>query len=171
MAAIMVTILITLDQLTKGLIERLLSGGESLTVIPGFFQIKMSLNTGAAWGFLSDMSWGIHVLSLLSLIMSLLLIYWLKGTEDKKGRIVLSLILAGSLGNLIDRVRIGAVTDFLMFNFGSWYFPSFNVADMCITIGAGLLILFALIDKNFLNSIFRLEHEIEPVGVDNDATS
>ncbi|NLC39526.1 MAG: signal peptidase II, partial [Clostridiaceae bacterium] len=46
----MVTILITLDQLTKGLIERLLSGGESLTVVPGFFQIKMSLNTGAAWG-------------------------------------------------------------------------------------------------------------------------
>ncbi len=171
MAAITVVILITLDQLTKGLVERLLTGGESLIVIPGFFQIKMSLNTGAAWGFLSGTSWGIHILSLLSLFMSLLIIYWLKDTKDKKSRIVLCLILAGSLGNLIDRVRVGAVTDFLMFNFGSWYFPSFNVADMCITIGAGLLILFALIDKNFLNSIFRLEHEIEPVGDDDDGAS
>ena len=53
MAAITVVILITLDQLTKGLVERLLTGGESLIVIPGFFQIKMSLNTGAAWGYWS----------------------------------------------------------------------------------------------------------------------
>ncbi|NLC89340.1 MAG: signal peptidase II [Clostridiaceae bacterium] len=167
----MVTILITLDQLTKGLVERLLPGGESLLVIPDFFQIKMSLNTGAAWGFLAGTSWGIHILSLLSLLMSLLIIYWLQETTDKKARIVLSIILAGSLGNLIDRVRIGAVTDFFMFNFGSWYFPSFNVADMCITIGAGLLILFIITDKKFLNNLFRLEPEPGPVGADDDETA
>ena len=170
MAAITVVILITLDQLTKGLVERLLTGGESLIVIPGFFQIKMSLNTGAAWGFLSGTSWGIHILSLLSLFMSLLIIYWLKDTKDKKSRIVLCLILAGSLGNLIDRVRVGAVTDFLMFNFGSWYFPSFNFADMCITIGAGLLILFLLIDKKFLHNLFRIDPELVSLGDDDEAS-
>lgn len=169
MAAIIVTILLTLDQLTKGLVERFLGPGESIVVIPNFFQIRMSSNMGAAWGFLSGVSWGIHILSLLSLLMSLLIIYWMKGTEDKKARLVMTLILAGSLGNLIDRVRIGAVTDFLMFNFGSYYFPSFNVADMCITIGAGLLILLAIIDKHFVNNLLRIEDTVSTPGADDDA--
>lgn len=171
MAAIIVTVLITLDQLAKGLVEQLLGMGQSVVVIPGFFQIRMTQNPGAAWGFLSGTSWGIYVLALLSFVMSLLIIYWLKGTEDKKARIVQILVLAGSLGNLIDRVRMGAVTDFLMFTFGSYVFPSFNVADMCITIGTGLLILFAIIDKHFLNNLFRLEHEAAPDGADNNEAS
>lgn len=171
MAAIIVTVLISLDQLTKGLVERFLDSGEALVIIPNFFQIRMSQNTGAAWGFLSDAAWGIHILSLLSLVMSIVIMYWLKRTEDKKGRVVLSLILAGSLGNLIDRIRIGAVTDFLMFNFGSYYFPSFNVADMCITIGAGLLILFAIMHKHFLNNLFRLEPKLAHKGADDDESS
>lgn len=170
MAAIIVTILISLDQLTKGLVERLLGLKKAIVVIPDFFQIRMSQNTGAAWGFLSGYSWGIHVLSLLSLVMSIIIMYWLKKTESKKGRIVLSLILAGSLGNLIDRIRLGAVTDFLMFNFGSYYFPSFNVADICITVGAGLLILIAIIDRDFLNNLFQLDPKFPPTG-NNDNES
>lgn len=157
MAAIIVIVLVSLDQFTKALVEHTIAADTALELIPGFFQIRVSQNSGAAWGILADKIWGIYLLTLLSLFLSLLIAYFLKKVNEWKGKLVLGLILAGSLGNLIDRIRFGAVTDFLVFKFGSYYFPSFNLADSCITVGAVLLIIFAIVDHSFLNNLFGFE--------------
>lgn len=72
-------------------------------------------------------------------------------------RLVLSLIISGSIGNLIDRLRVGAVADFLSFTFGDYVFPTFNVADSLITVGTVLLIIFAIFDRKFLDGFSVLK--------------
>ncbi len=158
MEAIIVIILIIADQWTKGLSERLIGSGDPLTVIPGFFEISYLKNTGAAWSMFANQSWGLVLLSVLSSVVLFALLWWLRKASDPRVKTVLILLAAGSAGNLIDRLRIGAVTDFLSFTFGTYAFPTFNVADSLITIGAFLLIFFSLKDKHFLNVLLG-EHE------------
>ncbi len=156
METLIILVLIALDQLTKGLAERLIGPGNSVTVIPGFFSLTCSYNTGAAWGLLSNKTWGIIVLSLVSFLVMAFLIHRLRFATGWKARTVLVMLIAGSAGNLIDRVRIGAVADFLSFTFGSYHFPSFNLADSLITVGAFLLVVFTIQNLPFLNNVFGL---------------
>lgn len=147
---IIILALLGIDQLTKALIARSIPFQSSKGVIPGFFNITHIRNRGAIFGFFSHSESRILFifLTLVSLVALGLVIYYFFKTPSSQRfmKISLSVILAGALGNLIDRVFRGYVIDFLDFHIKNWHWPSFNVADACITIGAFLLI-FNLVFK------------------------
>ena len=145
--AVIILAIIGLDQLTKYIVVNSIGLGEEKTVIDGFFHLTHWKNTGAAWGIMQN---GKVVLVPVTIIVSIVLLYYLVKSKNKMFKVSLSLILGGAIGNLIDRAfREGGVVDFLDFHFGSYNFPSFNVADSFIVIGTILLgyyILFVLKD-------------------------
>lgn len=145
MVFIIVLSVLSLDQLTKFLITRNLSYNQSIPVIKGIFHLTLIRNRGAAFGILKNQV----PLFIFSSIFAIILIYFeLKNNRHRKSYSVsLSLILAGALGNLIDRLFLGYVIDFL--DFRIW--PVFNVADSAITIGAILLAFSVLLEPKGKN--------------------
>jgi signal peptidase II len=142
---------LALDRFSKWLVASRLSLHDGITVIPDFFRIVHVENTGAAFGLFSDSSfeWKLALLilfSLLALVVVTILLWKNSHIVNATGT-ALSLILGGALGNLWDRVIAGHVTDFLEFHVGSHYWPSFNVADSAIVIGALLLVADILFAK------------------------
>nr|WP_281384290.1 signal peptidase II [Pelagicoccus albus] len=115
---------------------------ESIEVIPGFFNIVWVTNTGAAWSMFSGHIWPLTAVGFLALG---LLFFFRKALELHLPKIQLSygLIIGGIIGNMIDRIRIQKVIDFLDFHYGDYYFPSFNIADSGITVGVALYIIFS----------------------------
>jgi signal peptidase II len=140
--------LVLLDQMLKHLVVISLTGNEARPVIDQFFYIVNRRNTGAAWSFLADRTWGITVLSVLSAVASVVLLYLLFWLRPSRYKLPLVLMTAGAIGNLIDRVKNGAVVDYLDFHFGSYIFPTFNLADMCLVTGTILLAILLLTDPN-----------------------
>jgi signal peptidase II len=137
-------IVILLDQLTKLWVRTgFIYGGEPQAVIPGFFNLVYVRNSGAAWGMFGGQQ---ALLVLLSIVVLALLAgchrRLLNPTLDH--RIALGLMTGGILGNLIDRIRIGWVTDFLDFHIGAWHWPAFNVADSAICVAVGIYLLSSL---------------------------
>src|ERR1017187_1364815 len=126
-----------LDQLTKWLVVRPLSEEESRVVISGFFSLVNWPNTGTAWSILKDCNLVLVVVSLLALL-AMFLFRRTFPTHRPGWRIALGLITGGIIGNLIDRVRVHHVTDFLFFYVGQYHWPAFNVADSAICVGVGL---------------------------------
>ncbi|HOD30563.1 MAG: signal peptidase II [Smithellaceae bacterium] len=143
---------IAIDQLTKAVITEKLFMYGTHKVIDGFFNLVYVMNPGAAFGFLSrtpelfrySFFIGITVLAML------LIIYYLVKSENEKAIITLSLalIFGGAVGNLIDRIRFGAVVDFLDFYIGNWHWPAFNAADSAITVGAALMLWEMIIARH-----------------------
>ena len=139
---------VVLDQLTKKLAEAELILHQPLAVFPSF-NLTLMYNKGAAFSFLSNAGgWQRPFFVVLSTLVSLFLIFWLRQIsrdEEQKHntliQIAISLILGGAIGNLIDRALYGQVTDFIQVYYASYFFPAFNIADSAITLGAGLLIL------------------------------
>lgn len=139
--------LILIDQFSKGAIQSNLYYGQSIPVIDGFFSIAYVRNTGAAFGFGAGAQEWFRVI--MFLILPVVFCGWIFYMLVKtiKGALYLSvayaLILAGAIGNLIDRFSLGYVVDFLLFFWKDEanHFPAFNVADSCITVAAGLLII------------------------------
>lgn len=133
------------DQYTKYLISSKFVLGEGTEFIKGFIDIRYIHNTGGAWGILSGNTW--LLLSVSVIVMLILITLFLKfGANSRLMLWGVSLVISGGLGNLIDRVfRDGNVVDFLHFEFFPT-FPIFNVADICVVVGAGLLILYFIID-------------------------
>ena len=139
--------LIIIDQLSKGAIQSSLFYGQSIPVIDGLFSIAYVKNTGAAFGFMAGAAEPIR--QVLFLALPVVFCGWIFFLLIKtiKGPFYLSLayalILAGATGNLIDRFTLGYVVDFLLFYWKveANHFPAFNVADSCITVAAGLLII------------------------------
>jgi signal peptidase II len=132
--------IVLLDQLTKLLILRDFFLHESVSVVPGFFDLRYIQNTGAAWGMFA----GGHLwLALLSLVMLGVIVVFRRSflSDARIDRICLGVIIGGIVGNLIDRVRLQYVVDFLDFYWRAHHFPAFNVADSAICIGVGLYIL------------------------------
>ncbi len=116
--------------------------------INGFINLTHQKNTGAAFSFLADAGgWQRWFFVVLATVVSAVIAVWIWRIR-KEGPVILSIglafVLGGAVGNLIDRVRFGHVTDFIQVWFGSWAFPSFNVADAGISVGAALLIIDAL---------------------------
>ena len=135
--------LVALDQLSKLQIRRHFVLHESRPVIRGFFSLTYVQNRGAAWGILSG--WRIALVALAAVMLFVLARYRTKifGTRAI-GSVAFVLLVSGIVGNVIDRVWIGYVVDFLDFYIGTSHFPAFNVADSCICIGVGLYALASL---------------------------
>ena len=123
-----------------------------MTVLPGFANLTHVQNRGAIFGFLSQSNSPLMrvILFSASLIALVLIVYYfLKASpQDKALKVALSLILAGALGNQIDRIIRGYVIDFLDLYIKNWHWPTFNVADSCISIGAVFLILVFFFKKD-----------------------
>ncbi|HEU18578.1 MAG TPA: signal peptidase II [Deltaproteobacteria bacterium] len=137
-------IVLLLDQVTKIFINSSFVLYESLNIIPGLFNITYIRNPGAAFGFLADadpMFRSIFFIAVSIVAVAIIVVVILKIKADELlSTFGLSLILGGALGNLIDRIRLGEVIDFLDFYLGSYHWPAFNLADSAISIGAVLLI-------------------------------
>lgn len=133
------------DQITKQLVIRSLAYFESVPVLPMLNWVHLQ-NRGAAFSMMSQMPPWFFVL--LGVAVSLGILIWLRrnATGQRLVAAGLCLILGGALGNVIDRVRLGHVTDFIDFHIGTWHFAAFNIADSAITVGAGLLILDMLLE-------------------------
>jgi len=131
-----------LDQLTKWLVVRSISPDETRVVISGFFSLVNWHNTGAAWGIFQRSNLALTAISLLT-ILGLYLFRHSFPLNRPGPRIALGLIVGGIIGNLIDRIRVEAVTDFLSFSIGQHYWPAFNVADSAIFIGVTLYIIMS----------------------------
>lgn len=138
-------IVFLIDQGTKYLIATRLELGEQIPVIGDFFLITSHRNTGAAFGILEGKRWFFIVITV---IVVCGIVWYLNKSKGSRKLLptALGLVLGGAVGNFLDRALTGEVVDFLQFNFGSYTFPIFNVADSCIVIGVGLIILDSLRD-------------------------
>lgn len=140
---------IILDQLTKWwALTALQPPGLPHPVIPGFLNWTLAFNSGAAFSFLAHGSgWQRWFFVSLAAVISVALVIWLMRTarRDWRTALPLSLVIGGALGNLIDRLYAAQVIDFIQVYYHDWYYPTFNVADCGITVGALLLILFSVI--------------------------
>jgi len=140
-------VIIALDQLTKHIALGALQPYAPHEVIPGLLNWTLAFNTGAAFSFLHDAGgWQRWLFSALAITVSLVLIVWLRRLprSDWRTALPLSLVIGGALGNLVDRVRFGHVTDFIEVYYRQWSWPAFNIADSAICVGAVLLIVFGL---------------------------
>mgnify|MGYP005773875893 CR=1 FL=1 len=138
---IAIVLLIAADQAVKFWVVAHLAEGETAPLLPGFVELLRLHNYGAAWSSFSGMRWFLIILtSVLMVILAVVLVK--KIVRHPLGRTALVLILAGGIGNLIDRVRLGYVVD--MFNFQFMSYPVFNVADICVVCGVILLVIYYL---------------------------
>ena len=150
-------VVIVLDQLSKwqieeffrpvGVTETPFYGVGSLN-LTSFFMLVMAWNRGASFGFLNQAAdWVGWAFTALAAVVSGALLVWMSRAENKLLAVALGFIAGGAIGNAIDRIRFGAVADFLYFHWGDWYFPAFNLADSAITVGAALLVLESLFKR------------------------
>ncbi|MEJ7849074.1 MAG: signal peptidase II [Pyrinomonadaceae bacterium] len=138
------------DQVTKAWAVGTLRNGDDISVIPGFLNFAYAQNTGVAFSMLDDHGdAGRFGLSVVAFIAAGLVIYFFWRTPRTDDRVLgaLALLLAGIIGNVTDRMRLGFVVDFIDVQLGSWHYPTFNVADMAIVLGAGLMILDMFLTK------------------------
>jgi len=138
-------LIILLDQVSKAYIHHAFMLHESMPVISGFFSITYLRNRGAAFGILANQSNLVRAVLLggtsLAALALLLWMFYQASQQDLFQRTALSLIIGGAIGNILDRVRMGEVIDFLDFYVGNLHWPAFNVADSAITVGVALLLL------------------------------
>jgi len=138
-------VVLILDQCTKLLADAMLSMHQSVVLLP-FLALRKAYNYGAAFSFLGDASgWQRWFFIVLALVVIGILVAWLRRLPpgNTVARVALVLILGGAAGNVIDRVVYGYVIDFIDVFYGSWHWPTFNIADSAISVGAFLLLLDA----------------------------
>ena len=146
---VLIAVLVSVgDQSTKRLVQRSIPFGSVIPVIPHFFNLTHSQNSGAAFGLFSESSspWKTALLILLSVILlsTVIGIAWRSHRLQWESGVGLSLIVGGAFSNLFDRIRFGVVVDFLDFYYRSYHWFTFNLADSAIVVGAGFLILQVL---------------------------
>ena len=149
-------LIIVIDQLTKLYIDGSMKLYESIPVIDGLFSITYLRNRGAAFSFLSDASWRLPFFLLATVIAVIAILMAFKKLRDDQrfAAVALTMILAGAVGNLIDRVRMGEVIDFLDAYWRGHHWPAFNVADSAICVGVAMLAL----------DLFREERRAKKAG-------
>lgn len=140
---------LSIDQATKWYIRQRFSLYESLTVFDSFFHITYVRNAGGAFGLLNQgaRAWRLPFFLVVSCIAVAVLLMFVRRVQPGQWWLLLALgsILGGALGNLVDRMISGEVTDFLEFHWRSYYWPTFNVADSCITVGMLILLVYSLL--------------------------
>ncbi|MEE8224911.1 MAG: signal peptidase II [candidate division NC10 bacterium] len=148
--AIALTITI-LDQLSKFYVEQTLRLGQIIPVIPSFFNLTLVLNPGAAFGFLSGAPAAIRdpFFTTISILAICFILYYRSRHRQMHllPSVSLACILGGALGNLVDRLRLGMVVDFLDVYYGAYHWPAFNLADSAITVGVALMVLEMLTER------------------------
>ena len=150
------TAVIVLDQITKAAIVAKFFLHESYTIVAGFFNLVYVMNPGAAFGFLANASATFRhfFFTGITIAVILLIIYYVMKSKPQNMLMVISLtlIFAGAVGNLIDRIRFGAVVDFLDVYIGTAHWPAFNVADSAISVGAVLMIWGMIMNREKTHS-------------------
>lgn len=139
-------LVVVLDQLSKWLAETQLVFQQPLALLPSL-NLTLMYNTGAAFSFLSDAGgWQRWLFTGLAVIVSVALVIWLARLPARQYLVAaaLAFILGGAIGNVIDRVRLGHVIDFIQVYYGDWFFPAFNAADSAITLGVAILLIDGL---------------------------
>ena len=144
-------LVVVADQATKQIAETLLTPHQAVNLLP-YFDWYLTYNTGAAFSFLANAGgWQRWLFTVIAIIISIVIVQWVRKlpSEDTLTAASLCLILGGAIGNLIDRVYLGHVIDYIQVWLGSYPFPAFNIADASISVGAALLILssFSAIGK------------------------
>jgi signal peptidase II len=139
-----------IDQTTKAWAVRRLRFGDVREIIPNFLNFAYAQNTGVAFSMFDDHGntgrWGLSIVAGIAATL-VLYFFWKTPRSDDRMLGALCLLLAGIVGNVVDRMRLGFVVDFIDVQFGSWHYPTFNVADIAICVGAGLLILDMFLSK------------------------
>ena len=150
-ASLWAGITVALDQATKAWVVSAMDAWTGHPVIPGFFNMVHVLNRGAAWGFLDSehIAWQRPLFIAIGLLALGVIAYMLKTADDSDRWLIngLALIAGGAVGNLIDRVRLGVVVDFLDFYVDGYHWPAFNVADIALTVGAGCILLSMFLNR------------------------
>ena len=134
---------VVLDQLTKYIASTSLEMHQPIAVMP-MFNWTLMHNTGAAFSFLADAGgWQRWFFAVIAVVVSVVIFLWIKRLEqhEKWQAIALALILGGALGNVIDRIWLGYVVDFIQVYYQQWYWPAFNIADSAISIGVVMIII------------------------------
>lgn len=142
-------LILLLDQISKQMALAHLADYEPQELLP-FLNFYLAHNTGAAWNFLSNAGgWQRWFFIAVAIGISAMLVAWLIRLPQRAYAMTigLALILGGALGNLWDRIAYGHVIDFIQVHAGHWYFPTFNIADSAITIGAVILLIQAVFGK------------------------
>lgn len=155
---ILSVIIVVIDQVAKYFVVQNIEIGEKIPIIDQFFYLTLHMNPGAAWGVLQN---GRIFFLIIVPIISAFVVYYMLKNKNKFLRFTLALILAGAVGNYIDRLLIGKVTDFLLFYIGSYPFPVFNVADMAVTCGTITLAIYVLF-------IYKEPEKKKPTKSEND---
>jgi signal peptidase II len=141
--AVITIVGLVVDQATKLYVDRVMALHQSIPVIDGLFSFTYLRNRGAAFSFLSDASWRLPFFIGITLIAAVVILVALKKMRDdqKLAQASLAMIFSGAIGNLIDRVRLGEVIDFLDIYWKNHHWPAFNVADSLICVGVALVAL------------------------------
>jgi signal peptidase II len=138
-------LVVLLDQATKIWVHNTMRLYETKPLVPGFLNLHYIRNTGAAFGFLSGSHAGFRIpfFILVSFVAIGIILYLFHKLEESEVMmpLALSLVLGGAIGNLVDRVRQGEVIDFILIHYKAFHWPAFNVADIAITAGVGLLVV------------------------------
>jgi signal peptidase II len=148
--AVLALAVLAADQATKYAVSKLTAPGSMREIIPGVLNLVHTSNPGVAFGFLADseMPWRGPLLILFSLaVMSM--IVWILATHRAGGafgQCGMALVLGGAAGNVLDRLMLSSVTDFIDFHIGTYHWYTFNIADSAIVVGAGLIVLEVLRD-------------------------
>ena len=148
--AALATLIFVADQITKFFALRDLRPGVPVPVVEGFFSLTLVMNPGLAFGMLGgipeSLRWMVGLLSLGALLLLAMLAVRVLPRGGPWARVSLGLLFGGAAGNLVDRVRFGAVVDFLDYYWRDYHWPAFNVADSAITVGVTLLALRMLVE-------------------------
>ena len=154
-----------IDQSTKSWATSQLRFGDDKSVISGFLNFAYAQNTGVAFSMLDDHGdagrWGLSVVAFVAATL-VLYFFWRTPRTDDRIMGALALLLAGIAGNVTDRIRLGFVVDFIDVQFGTWHYPTFNIADSAICLGAGLLILDMFLSRRNQNTEVRNQNAETP---------
>ncbi len=172
LGVLIILLLIAIDQVSKYYFKDLYLEKGTTVVIRNFFSLTYTMNTGAAWSFLAGVSWAqtfFKVLTIISLILFMMFYVYALKKNYKWLQFSLVLIIAGTIGNFIDRIIMGGVIDFLSFTFWGWSFPVFNFADCCLSVGVVMLIIhYLFLDKD---AVFKIKKNSDSHSNNNQEES
>ncbi len=139
---------VVLDQLSKYFVLNEVLGEQIMIEITPFFNLVRAWNTGVSFSLFNDYgNLGTILLSVVAGVIIIALLVWLKDEQNRLSQAALGMIIGGAIGNVIDRVRLGAVFDFLDFYIMDFHWPAFNVADSFICVGAAILIVQSILSE------------------------